>query len=380
MKRKTEIVHTASRDHATGALSIPIFNASTYHQADVEHPQEWEYGRSGNPTRRALEELLAAIEGGVAGFAFSSGMAAMTAAIMAFIKSGDHIVATRDIYGGSYRLITGFLPKFGVTHTFVDMTDPRNVERAINNATSLILLESPSNPLLRVTDIEAVVAIARAHGILTLLDNTFMTPYLQRPLDLGIDVSVHSATKFLGGHSDLIAGAVVVKAAERAGAVKFTQNTCGAVLGPQDSWLLIRGIKTLSVRMDAQGESALRLAQWLAGQPWITRVHYPGLAAHPGNEILKRQATGFGAVVSIETDTVGRSLALMKRVKLWNVAVSLGGVESIMSYPRLMSHAAIPAAEREALGITDKILRLSIGLEDAEDLIEDLQQAAKTPL
>jgi cystathionine beta-lyase/cystathionine gamma-synthase len=377
MKRKTEIMHTASRDAGTGALSIPIYNASTFHQANVEKPQEWEYGRGGNPTRGALEELLARLENGAAGFAFSSGMAAMTAAIMAFVKAGDHIVATRDIYGGSYRLLTGFLPKFGITHTFVDMTDPRNVERAIGKSTTLILLETPSNPLLRVTDIEAVAAIAKKHGILTLLDNTFMTPYLQRPLDLGIDVSVHSATKFLGGHSDLIAGAVIVKAPERAGAVKFTQNTCGAVLGPQDSWLLIRGIKTLSARMDTQGANAMRVAKWLADQPWIDQVYYPGLATHPGHEILKRQATGFGAVVSIKTDTVERALTLMKRVKIWNVAVSLGGVESILSYPRLMSHAAIPAVERETLGITDTVLRLSIGLEDAEDLIEDLEQAAR---
>ena len=372
-------MHTASRDAGTGALSIPIYNASTFHQANVEKPQEWEYGRGGNPTRGALEELLARLENGAAGFAFSSGMAAMTAAILAFVKGGDHIVATRDIYGGSYRLLTGFLPKFGITHTFVDMTDPRNVERAIGKSTTLILLETPSNPLLRVTDIEAVAAIAKKHGILTLLDNTFMTPYLQRPLDLGIDVSVHSATKFLGGHSDLIAGAVIVKSPQLAGAVKFTQNTCGAVLGPQDSWLLIRGIKTLSARMDTQGANARRLAEWLAGRPWISQVYYPGLPEHPGHEILKRQATGFGAVVSIKTDTVERTLTLMKRVKLWNVAVSLGGVESIMSYPRLMSHAAIPAVEREALGITDTVLRLSIGLEDVEDLMEDLEQAATSP-
>lgn len=373
-------MHTANRDSATGALSIPIYNASTYHQADVENPQEWEYGRGGNPTRGALEELLATLENGTAGFAFSSGMAAMTAAIMAFVKAGDHIVATRDIYGGSYRLLTGFLPKFGVTHTFVDMTDPRSVERAIAKSTTLILLETPSNPLLRITDIEAVAAIAKKHGILTLLDNTFMTPYLQRPLDLGIDVSVHSATKFLGGHSDLIAGAVIVKAPELAGAVKFTQNTCGAVLGPQDSWLLIRGIKTLSARMDTQSANALHVAKWLTAQPWTAQVYYPGLPEHPGHEIFKRQATGYGAVVSIKTDTVERALTLMKRVKLWNVAVSLGGVESIMSYPRLMSHASIPAAEREELGITDTVLRLSIGLEDVEDLIEDLAQATVIPL
>jgi cystathionine beta-lyase/cystathionine gamma-synthase len=379
MKRKTEIMHTASRDAATGALSIPIYNASTFHQADVEKPQEWEYGRGGNPTRRALEELLAKLENGAAGFAFSSGMAAMTTAVMAFVKAGDHIVATRDIYGGTYRLLTGFLPKFGIMHTFVDMTDAQNIERAIGKSTTLILLESPSNPLLRLTDIEAVAGIAKKHGILTILDNTFMTPYLQRPLDLGIDVSVHSATKFLGGHSDLIAGAVIVKAPERAGAVKFTQNTCGAVLGPQDSWLLIRGIKTLSARMDTQGANALRVAEWLAEQPWTSQVYYPGLSAHPGHEIFKRQATGFGAVVSVKTDTVERALAIMKRVKLWNVAVSLGGVESILSYPRLMSHASIPTTEREALGITDTVLRLSIGLEDVEDLIEDLEQAALTP-
>jgi cystathionine beta-lyase len=377
MRRKTEILHSAaSRDKITGALSVPIYPASTYHQPDIDNEPQWEYGRSANPTRSEAEKLLASLEGCEHGFAFSSGIAAITATITAIVKAGDHIVVTRDIYGGSYRYLTKYISAFGVSHTFVDMTDPSNVTKAIQENTRLILMETPSNPLLRVTDIRAVVAIAKQRGIVTALDNTFMTPYLQRVLELGVDISIHSATKFLGGHSDLIAGAVMTADKHLANAVKFVQNTCGSVLSPNDSWMLIRGIKTLSARMEIQCANALNLAQWLAKRDWVRDVYYPGLPSHPGHEIMKSQARGFGAVVSVKIDSVERAIAIMKKVKYWNVAVSLGGVESILSYPRKMSHAAIPAEERHALGITDDILRLSIGLEDVDDLAEDLNTAS----
>lgn len=377
MKKATRILHAAAgRDQGTGALSVPIFNASTFHQADLDRPQ-WEYGRSGNPTRRALEELLASLEGAAAGFAFSSGMAAISAALMAVTKSGDHIVATRDIYGGSFRLLTDFLSKYGVSHDFVDATNPGDVEKAIRPNTKVLFLESPSNPLLKITDLAAMAELAKKHGLISIIDNTFMTPYLQRPLELGIDISVHSATKFLGGHSDLIAGAVMTKTEELGRAVKAVQNTCGAVLGPNDCWLLLRGIKTLSARMEIQSRQAQALAEWLKAQPWVKQVFYPGLPDHPGHEIIQQQADGFGAVVSVETDSTPRAEKIMKHVKLWSVAVSLGGVESILSYPTKMSHAAIPAKAREALGISPALIRLSVGLEAVEDLQGDLEAAAK---
>jgi cystathionine beta-lyase/cystathionine gamma-synthase len=377
MNRKTEILHAAAaRDEITGALSVPIYHASTFHQSDIDHPGAWDYGRSGNPTRGALEALLASLEHATHGFAFASGMAALTTAITAMVKSGDHIVAARDIYGGTYRLLTTYLAKFGVTHTFVDTTDPSAVEREIGSDTRVLLLESPSNPLLKITDIEAMVAIAKKRNLVTIIDNTFMTPYLQRPLDIGIDISVHSATKFLSGHSDLVSGAIMTGNAEYARAIKTVQNTCGNILGPVDSWTLIRGIKTLSARMDAQCAAAQRLAQRLTECSWIAEVYYPGLERHPGRDVLMRQTSGFGAVVTVKTDTVERALTIMKNVRLWSVAVSLGGVESILSYPRKMSHAAIPAEERLALGITDNLMRLSVGLEDVEDLIDDLCSAA----
>lgn len=377
MKKKTGILHAeAARDKITGALSIPVYHASTYHQPDIDTPPEWEYGRSANPTRAALESVLAALEGAAAGFAFSSGMAAITAAITSFVNNGDHIVAGKDIYGGTFRFLTTYLNRFGVSHTFVDTTNPDEVEKAINAHTKVLLLESPSNPLLKITDLSAMSNISKKHGLTTIIDNTFMTPYLQRPLDFGIDISVHSATKFLGGHSDLIAGAIMTRTIEQGKIVKSIQNTCGNILSPNDSWLLLRGIKTLSARMDAQCQSADKLARWLSEQSWVEEVLYPGLEEHKGHNIIKNQSSGFGAVVSVKFDTVERAVKIMKKVKLWSVAVSLGGVESILSYPKKMSHAAIPADERQKLGITDNLVRLSVGLEDVEDLIEDLRVAA----
>jgi len=373
MRYGTLILHNDNElDPHTGALSIPIYQTSTFHQQDVDHIGKYEYSRSGNPTREALEKTLAALENGTHAYAFSSGMAA-TSSSLAILEQGDHVIASADIYGGSYRILTHFFSKFGITTTFVDMTRLENIEEAIMPNSRLLFMESPSNPLLKVTDLIGATEIARKHGLITMIDNTFMSPYFQRPLDLGLDIVVHSATKFLGGHSDVIGGAVITKSDELASQIYFVQNGFGAILGPQDCWLLLRGIKTLKARMELQQQSATEIAHWLKKQSWVSDVYYPGLPDHPGHEIIKSQATGFGAVLSFKTDTVERARQIMRNVRVWSVAVSLGGVESILSYPVKMSHAAIPPLERERLGITENLIRLSVGLEDVDDLIEDLE-------
>lgn len=377
LKYDTRLLHDAgAKDPVTGALSIPIFNASTYAQEDVNVRQPFDYSRSGNPTRKALEDTLAALENGTNGYAFASGMAAISAALMAVLQQGDHVVIAQDIYGGTYRLVTKFLTKYGITHTFVDTTNLENIEKAILPTTKVLFLETPSNPLLKVTDVEGAVKIAKKHKLISIIDNTFMSPYLFRPLDLGIDISVHSATKFLGGHSDVLAGAVITATEELGHEVYTVQNTCGAVLGPNDSWLLLRGIKTLGARIKVQQEAAHKLAFWLKDQAWVSNVYYPGLPDHPGHEIMAKQTDGFGAVLSFETDSLERLSKILKNVKIWSVAVSLGGVESILSYPAKMSHAAMPAQERLKAGITDNLIRLSPGLEDVEDLKDDIYHSA----
>ncbi len=372
MKYGTRILHNENEvDPHTGALSIPIYQASTYHQFDVDNPGKYAYSRSGNPTREALEKTLASLENGTHAYAFSSGMAA-TSSSLAILEHGDHVIATADIYGGSYRILTSFFNKFGITTTFVDMSRLENIEKAIKPNSRLLFLESPSNPLLKVTDLIGATGIARKHGLITMIDNTFMSPYFQRPLDLGLDIVVHSATKFLGGHSDVIGGVVITKSDKLADRIYAIQTGFGAILGPQDCWLLLRGIKTLKARMELQQKSATEIAHWLKKQSWVKDVYYPGLPDHPGHEIIKSQASGFGAVLSFKTETVERAKQIMKKVKVWSVAVSLGGVESILSYPVKMSHASVPSSERERLGITDNLVRLSVGLEDVSDLIEDL--------
>lgn len=373
MRYGTLILHNGNEiDPQTGALSIPIYQASTFHQADLQNPGKYDYARSGNPTREALENTMAALEKGTHAYAFASGIAAVSS-VLATFQQGDHLIATEDIYGGTYRALTGIFSKFGIETDFVDMTNINNIRSLIKPNTKAIFLESPSNPLLKVTDLVGAVKIAKEYNLLTIIDNTFMSPYFQRPLELGIDISIHSATKFLGGHSDVIGGVVVVKCPELAKKIYYIQNGFGAILGPQDCWLLLRGIKTLRARMEIQQQSALIIANWLQEQSWVESVYYPGLPDHPGHQLLKEQASGFGAVLSFTTDTDARAREIMDKVKLWSVAVSLGGVESILSYPVKMSHAAMPAPEREKRGITNKLIRLSVGLEEAEDLIEDLQ-------
>ncbi len=373
MKYGTLLLHNGNEiDPQTGALSIPIYQASTFHQKDIDHPGPFDYARSGNPTRSALEKTLAAIENGTHAYAFASGMAAVSSSL-AILEQGDHLVVSADIYGGTFRVLNRFFNKFGITHTFVDMTRLENIEGAIQSNTKAFFLESPSNPLLKITDVVGAVEIAQKHGLITMIDNTFLSPYFQRPLDLGVDIVIHSATKFLGGHSDVIGGAVITKSPELAAKIYFVQNGFGAVLGPQDCWLLMRGIKTLRARMEIQQQSALKIAGWLKEQSWVSDVYYPGLPDHPGHEIIKAQASGFGAVLSFKTDSVERARAIMKQARIWSVAVSLGGVESILSYPVKMSHASIPKPERDQLGITENLLRLSVGLEEPEDLMADLE-------
>ncbi|HOV26365.1 MAG TPA: aminotransferase class V-fold PLP-dependent enzyme [Pseudobacteroides sp.] len=374
MKFGSKLIHNGYEiDKTTGALSTPIYQVSTYHQ-DINVPQEYDYSRSGNPTRKALEETIAILESGKRGFAFASGMAAISSALSIF-SSGDHIIVCEDVYGGTYRITTTFFQRFNLEVTFADASNLDNIKNSIKKNTKAIFLETPSNPLLKITDIKGAVKIAKDNGLLVLIDNTFMSPYLQRPLELGCDIVIHSATKFIGGHSDVIAGLVVVKDEALARRVYSVQNGFGAILGPQDSWLLLRGIKTLKVRLDYQQQNAIKLSEWLSKNPNVKKVYYPGLSDHPGREINEGQADGPGAVLSFEAKDDDTAKRFMKNVKLAAVAVSLGGVETIVSYPAKMSHAAFPKHERERLGIKDSLIRVSAGLEDIDDLIEDFARA-----
>lgn len=375
----TRLVHPPQdRDPRTGASSIPIYQTSTYHQTDPEHLSRYDYARSDNPTREALELAVADLEGGTRGFAFASGMAAISSVLMIF-QAGDHVVVGEDIYGGTYRVLTTLFKRWGLTVTFADGTDLERLAAAVTPATKAIFVETPSNPTLKITDLAAVAALARRHGLLAITDNTFMTPLLQRPLELGFDLVIHSATKFIGGHSDLIAGLAVVKDPELGRRLRQVQNGFGAILGPQDSWLTLRGLKTLGARLERQQQSAGVIARWLQGRPEVKTVYYPGLAEHPGHEIHQRQAAGAGAVLSFELASKALALRLLTQVRLPLVAVSLGGVESILSYPVTMSHASMPANERAARGITDRLVRWSVGLESPADLIADFEQALATP-
>jgi cysteine-S-conjugate beta-lyase len=372
---ETQLLHNKHKyDPNTGAVSVPVQYASTFHQPSVDSFGKFDYSRSLNPTREALEDIIAEMEGGTRGLAFSSGMAAISTAFL-LLSQGDHVVVTEDVYGGTFRMVTQVLNRFGIEHTFVDMTNLDEVRAAIQPNTKLLYMETPSNPLMKVTDIEGVVAIAKEIGALTFVDNTFMTPYLQRPLDMGVDVVLHSATKFLGGHSDTLSGLAVVKDEELGNRLYTLQNSFGAVLGVQDAWLVMRGIKTLSVRMNQSQESAKQIATFLQKHPLVKKVHFPGLEVHPQYEIHSRQAKGPGAVLSFELENESLFKEFVKNVKLPVFAVSLGGVESILSYPAKMSHAAMPESERQKRGISNTLLRLSVGLESVEDIINDFSGA-----
>lgn len=372
---ETRLLHNRHKiDEATGAVSVPIQHASTFHQYDIDHFGKYDYSRSLNPTREALEDVIAELEGGIRGFAFSSGMAAISTAFL-LLSSGDHIVITEDVYGGTFRMITQVLTRFGVEHTFVDMTDLSQVKRAIKPNTKAFYVETPSNPTLKVTDIKAVSEVAKEIGALTFVDNTFLTPALQKPLELGADIVLHSATKFLSGHSDVVAGLAVVKDEELANRLGFLQNSFGAVLGVQDAWLVLRGLKTLHVRLEQSQKSAVKIAEFLNSHPHVNKVYYPALSDHPQHELQKIQACGPGAVLSFELADEEALRTFVSAVKIPVFAVSLGAVESILSYPSKMSHAAMPQAEREKRGIKNSLLRLSVGLENPDDLIKDFSEA-----
>jgi len=377
MDYRTKILHTGKeKDPWAGSSSFPIFPGSTFGQKDPIAFDQYKYGRSSNPTRDALEQTVAALEGGSRGFAFSSGMAAISSVFL-LLKTGDHVVVCEDVYGGTHRVLTRLFNRWGLRYTFADISNQEKVRKAIERDTVAIFAESPSNPLLKITDLAGVVQVARKRGILTIVDNTFMTPFLQRPIELGFDIVIHSATKFLGGHSDLIAGVAVTREEELGGRLKEIQVAFGAVLGPQDSWLLMRGIKTLAARMEIQQRGAQVIASWLSSRPEIERVYYPGLESHQGRDLHFTQASGAGAVISFELSTVEATHAFLRSVKLPLLAVSLGGAESILSYPATMSHASLPPHERAARGVTDKLVRLSVGLEDPQDLMDDFEQALR---
>lgn len=379
MQRGTRLIHhRLSMDSATGGVSIPIHQSVVFAQESLDQPGEYEYTRSGNPTRRALEEAIAELEGGNYGFAFASGMAAITAALSLF-SSGDHLLVSRDIYGGTYRALAEVFPRFGLEITFVDTTNLETVAAQIRPSTKGLYLETPSNPLMKITDLARAAALAREHGLITIADNTFMTPYLQRPLELGIDIVVHSATKYLGGHSDCLAGLAVTRDAGLARELTLLQNTLGTVLAPHECWLILRGIKTLKVRLLQQQRTATVLAEWLRKHPQVKAVYYPGLEGHPGRETHFRQAGGGGGVLSFRLATPELARQVINNVRLPVIGSSLGAVESIISLPATMSHGSLPGELKRELGITPDLVRLSVGLEEAEDLQADLEQALDSP-
>lgn len=374
MRPKTKLIHAGIvGDETTGAVSTPIYQVSTYKQDAVGDFRGYEYSRTGNPTRHALEVLISDLEGGHAGFAFGSGMAAISSVMMLF-NSGDHIVMTDDVYGGTYRVMTKVLNRFGIESTFVDSSNLNEFEAAIQENTKAVFLETPTNPLLKVTNIAEIAKLAKSKGLVTIVDNTFMTPYLQQPISLGADIVLHSATKYIGGHSDVVAGLVVVATDELAKDLHFIQNSVGAILGPQDSWLLIRGLKTLGLRMEETNSSAQRIAEFLVNHDAVGKVYYPGLEAHIGHDIMKKQTTGFGGMISFDVGSTEKAGQLLKKLRYFTLAESLGAVESLISVPAQMTHASIPADRRQELGILDGLVRISVGIEDVEDLLEDLEQ------
>lgn len=377
MRKKTQLIHGGIfGDEKTGAVSVPIYQVSTYKQDGPGKHRGYEYSRTGNPTRHALEELIKELEGGERGFAFGSGMAAMTA-VMMLLNQGDHVLLTDDVYGGSFRVMTKVLNRFGLESTFIDTSDLNSIEKEIKQNTKAVFIESPTNPLLKITDLEAIAKIAKANRLLTIVDNTFNTPYWQNPLLLGADIVLHSATKYLGGHSDVVAGLVVVNDEKLGHDLHFVQNSTGGVLGPQDSWLLMRGIKTLGIRMEEHERNTLEIVRFLTGHKDISTVYYPGLVTHPNHEIARKQSRGYGGMVSFDVGSAEKAEQVLQKVKYFTLAESLGAVESLISIPALMTHASIPPERRATLGITDGLIRISVGLEDVEDLIEDLDQALK---
>ncbi len=374
---ETALIHGGiSTDERTGAVNVPIYQTSTFKQDGLGKMRGYEYSRTGNPTREALEALIAELEGGYAGFAFASGLAAETA-VLSLLHTGDRVLISSNVYGGTFRLLNQVFDHFGINYTISDTEDPAAFEKDITDDVKAVLIESPANPLMTITDIRAVADIAHRHGLLVIVDNTFMTPYLQRPIELGADIVVHSATKYLGGHSDVVAGLAVVKTKELAEKLAFLQNSTGGVLPPFDSFLLIRGIKTLGVRLDRHVENAVAAAEYLSANEAVKSVHYPGLPTDKGYEVNKRQAKNGGVMISFEL-TEGHDIEkFFESLELITLAESLGGVESLVCHPSTMTHASIPEAIRKKVGITDGLIRLSIGIENISDILADLEKAIK---
>ena len=379
MRFRTKQIHAGVEpDPTTGSILTPIYQTTTYVQESVDRylSKGYSYSRSGNPTVRALEKKITELEGGADTACFATGMAAIQAVLLTLLNAGDHAVVSDVAYGGTYRICTKIFSRFGVDFTFADTSKPDDVKRSLRANTRLVLTETPANPTLKLTDIAAISEITRSRGIPHAVDNTFLTPYYQRPLELGADLSVHSTTKYLDGHNATVGGSVTSRSAELAEKIRFIQNACGIILSPQVAFLTLQGVKTLSIRMDAQSENALAIARFLESHPKVDRVCYPGLASHPQHDLAKRQASGFGAMVWFEVrGGVASGKKIMDSLRLWSLAENLGSVESLVTHPVTMTHADVEEAERKRVGITDGLVRLSVGLEDGADLIEDLKQA-----
>tara|TARA_B100001059_G_C17824507_1_gene580516 strand:+ start:61 stop:1200 length:1140 start_codon:yes stop_codon:yes gene_type:complete len=377
MKFGTKAIHAGLEpDSATGAIMTPIYQTSTYIQDGIGNHKGFEYSRTGNPTRKALESNLAAIENGKYGACFGSGLAAIDCVIK-MLNPGDEVISTNDLYGGSYRIFKTIFEKYGITFHFVDMLDIENISKVVNNQTKLIWVETPTNPMMNIIDIEAVSKIAKSNGAMLAVDNTFATPYLQTPLDLGADIVMHSVTKYLGGHSDVVMGALICNDDKIADEMYRIQNSSGAVTAPMDSFLVLRGIKTLHVRLQRHCENGEKIARWLNDQPKVEKVYWPGFESHTNHDIAKRQMRGFGGMISFTLvgNQIDDAKQIVKSTYLFSLAESLGGVESLIGHPATMTHASIPKEEREKSGVVDSLIRLSVGIEDADDLIADLEKA-----
>ncbi|HEY7028295.1 MAG TPA: cystathionine gamma-synthase [Gemmatimonadales bacterium] len=371
----TRAVHAGQQeDPLAGAVMTPIYQTSTYVQEGLGRHKGYEYARTQNPTREALERNVASLEGGQYGFAFGSGLAA-TDTVLKLLSAGDHVVCGENVYGGTHRLMERVYARLGLSFTFVDARDIRNIERAVTPATRMIYCETPTNPMMHITDLAAVGDLTQARGLLLAVDNTFATPFFQRPLSSGADIVIHSTTKYLNGHSDMVGGVVVTSRDDLAERIGFLQNGAGAVPGPMDCWLALRGIKTLPLRMRRHDENGRRIAQWLSQHRAITKIYYPGLPSHPQHDLACRQMTGFGGMISIDLGDPEKARRMAERTNIFALAESLGGVESLIGHPASMTHASVPVAMRQAMGLTDSLIRLSCGIEDAEDLMADLEQA-----
>jgi len=373
---KTDAIHAGQEpDPSTGAVTIPIYQTSTYVQESIGKHKGFEYARTQNPTRMALERNLAALERGIASYAFASGMAATTALTQLLLRQGDHAICSDNVYGGTFRLFDKIVRHYGIEFTYVNTSNLSEVERAMRPNTRMVFVETPTNPIMSITDIAAVSKIAHRSDCRIVVDNTFMTPYFQRPLELGADIVVHSTTKYLNGHSDSVGGAVILKRKDDADRLQFIQNAAGGILGPFDSWLVLRGIKTLPIRMDAHNTNGMVVAKYLADRKDVRKVYYPGLPHHPGYQIAEKQMSGFGGMIAFDLGSLERARKFLESVRLCSLGESLGGVETLISHPATMTHASVPQEERTRLGITDGLVRLSVGIEDVEDLIADLDVA-----